>query len=147
MPPRNPWESYRRIATQTAPPGQLILMLYEGAIRALEQALRGFGSDDPATANATIHNGTQRAIEIIRELNYSLNMEKGGECAATLRRLYDYFERRLFESNLRKERTGIEEVLRHLNTLRDAWATMLSQQGGLTAAEPVRPIAVASAHV
>ncbi|MCX7867385.1 MAG: flagellar export chaperone FliS [Limisphaera sp.] len=143
MPPRNPWESYRRIATQTAPPGQLVLMLYDGAIRALEQALRGFGSDDPATANATIHNGTQRAIEIIRELNYSLNMEKGGECAATLRRLYDYFERRLFESNLRKERTGIEEVLRHLNTLRDAWATMLMQQGSLMAAEPARPGAVA----
>jgi flagellar protein FliS len=145
MPPRNPWESYRRIATQTAPPGQLILMLYDGAIRSLEQALRGFGSDDPATANATIHNGVQRAVEIVRELNYSLNMEKGGECAATLRRLYDYFERRLFESNLRKERTGIEEVLRHLNTLRDAWATMLTNQTFAPAPDPLRPPAVAAA--
>ncbi|MGA4643130.1 flagellar export chaperone FliS [Limisphaera sp. 4302-co] len=136
MVPRNPWESYRRVATQTAPPGQLILMLYDGALRALDQALRGFASDDPATANATIHNGTQKAVDIIRELNFSLNMERGGQFAATLRRLYDYFERRLFESNLRKERSGIEEVQRHLQTLRDAWATMLAQQGGALPAEP-----------
>lgn len=137
---RNPWDSYRRIATQTAPPGQLVLMLYDGAIRSLEQALRGFGSDDPAIANATIHNGVQKAIEIVRELNCCLNMERGGECAATLRRLYDYFERRLFESNLRKEPTGIEEVLRHLLTLRDAWATMLTQQAvpaAISASQPV----------
>lgn len=133
---RNPWESYRRVATQTAPPGQLILMLYDGALRALDQALRGFASDDPATANATIHNGTQKAVDIIRELNFSLNMERGGEFAATLRRLYDYFERRLFESNLRKERAGIEEVQRHLQILRDAWATMLAQQGAALPAEP-----------
>lgn len=139
MPHRNPWDSYRRIATQTAPPGQLILMLYDGAIRALEQALGGFGSDDPATANAAIHNGVQKAVEIVRELNCSLNMEQGGECAATLRRLYDYFERRLFESNLRKDRTGIEEVLRHLQTLRDAWATMLTQWASGTAAHSARP--------
>jgi flagellar protein FliS len=145
MLPRNPWESYRRIATQTAPPGQLILMLYDGALRALDQALRGFGSDDPATANATIHNGTQKAIEIIRELNYSLNMERGGEFAVTLRRLYEYFERRLFESNLRKERAGIEEVQRHLQSLRDAWATMLAQQGGATVPVSQPTFAAASA--
>jgi flagellar secretion chaperone FliS len=125
----NPWKSYRQIATQTAPPGQLVLMLYEGGIRFLERALAGFASEDPAESNMTVHNNVQRAQEIIRELNLALNMEKGGEFAATLRRLYDYFDRRLWESNVQKRRDGIEEVIRHLTVIRDAWATMLNGNG------------------
>lgn len=125
----NPWKSYRQIATQTAPPGQLVLMLYEGALRALERALRGFTCDDPAEANSLIHNNVQRAQEIIRELNLSLNMEQGGDFASTLRRLYDYFDRRLWESDVQKKADGVEEVIRHVTVLRDAWATMLNNQG------------------
>jgi flagellar protein FliS len=124
----NPWKSYRQIAAQTAPPGQLILMLYEGALRALERSLAGFSLDDPAEANTLIHNNLQRAQDIIRELNRALNLEQGGEFAATLRRLYDYFDRRLWDSNVRKQRDGVDEVIRHLTVLRDAWATMLHKQ-------------------
>ena len=128
----NPWKSYRQIATQTAPPGQLVLMLYEGAIRFLERSLPGFSTDDPAEANMVIHNNLQRAQDIIRELNFALNMEQGGDCAATLRRLYEYFERRIWESNLQKNRQGIVEVINHLTVLRDAWSAMLNnQQSGL----------------
>ncbi len=124
----DPRKSYRQIATNTASPGQLVLLLYEGAIRALERALPGFNQEDPAEANTTVHNNLQRAQEIIRELNLALNMEQGGKCAATLRPLYDYFELRLWQSNLKKDRAGVEEVIRHLNVLRDAWADMLSKQ-------------------
>jgi flagellar secretion chaperone FliS len=125
----NPWKSYRQIATQTASPGQLILMLYDGALRALERSLTGFNSEDPAESNTLIHNNLIRCQEIVRELNRALDLEKGGDCAATLRRLYNYFERRLSESNLKKQSTGVEEVIRHLTVLRDAWATMLRQEG------------------
>jgi flagellar secretion chaperone FliS len=125
----NPWESYRQIATQTAPPGQLVLMLYEGAIRFLELGVAGFSIDDPAECNMAVHNNLQRAIDIIRELNLSLNMEQGGDFAAELRRLYDYFDRRIWESNLQKRPEGVREVIRHLNVLRNAWATMLNRQG------------------
>jgi flagellar protein FliS len=124
----DPWKSYRQTATLTASPGQIVLMLYEGALRSLERALPGYSYDDPGQANMTIHNNLQRAQEIIRELNYALNMEQGGECAATLRRLYDYFNRRIWESNLRKRREGVDEVIRHLTVLRDAWAMMLKKQ-------------------
>jgi flagellar protein FliS len=124
----NPWKSYRQIATQTASPGQLVLMLFDGALRALERALPGFSTEDPAEANMLIHNNLQNAIDIIHELNHALNMEQGGECAATLRRLYDYFDRRIWESNVRKERNGVDEVIRHLTVLREAWALMLNRQ-------------------
>jgi flagellar protein FliS len=128
----NPWKSYRETATLTAPPGQIVLMLFEGAIRSLERSLPGFSHTDPAEANMIVHNNLQRAQEIIRELNSALNMEQGGEFSANMRRLYNYLERRIWESNLKKDPTGVGEAIRHLTVLRDAWATMLNNQGSPT---------------
>jgi len=145
MPTANPWKSYRQITTLTAPPGQMILMLYEGALMSLERSLPGFSHADPAEANMAIHNNLQRAQEIIHELNRALNMDQGGEFASTLRRLYDYFDRRLQESNLRKEQTGVREVIRHLTVLRDAWATMLQNQNPLPGAGSDAPAAFMTA--
>ena len=85
----DPWKSYRQTATLTAPPGQIVLMLFDGALRSLNQALVGFTYTDPGQANMTIHNNLSRAQQIIRELNHALNMEQGGEFAVTLRRLYE----------------------------------------------------------
>ncbi len=121
----NPWNSYRQIATQTAPPGQLILMLFDGALLSLERALTGFAVTDPREKNQTIHNNIQRATEIIRHLNHSLNLDAGGKLAETLRRLYHYFDQQLTESNFKKQRAGVDEVISRLKELRDAWATML----------------------
>lgn len=129
MKPKNPWQSYRQVATRTASPGQLVLMLYDGVIRFLDQANVGFQLDDPVEFNTTINNNILRAQDIIRELDYSLNAEQGGDLALELHRLYDYFDRVLLEANLRKDPKGINEVIQRTTVLRDAWAAMLSQQG------------------
>lgn len=147
MPAINPWKSYRQTATLTAPPGQIILMLYDGALRFLERALSGFRCTDPAELNMTVHNNLQRAGEIIRELDCVLNLERGGELAETLHRLYAYFESRLHTSNLRKQRDGIEEVIRHLSVLRDAWAMMLRGETPTPAPEPLAGPAFVPAEV
>ena len=126
MQPSNPWKSYRQIATQTAPPGQLVLMLFDGALRSLDRALLGFNCSEVGERNAAIHNNLQRAIDIIRELNGSLDLEAGGQLADTLRNLYAFFERRLLDSNLKKTRQGIDEVIPMLKQLRDAWFNMLN---------------------
>jgi flagellar secretion chaperone FliS len=125
-PLNNPWKSYQQVATQTAPPGQLVLMLYEGAIRFLGRALAGFDLEDPAAFNETISNNIIRTQDIIFELNVTLNMEAGGELAQTLRRLYDYLDRRLMHANLHKEKAGIQEAIERIAVLRDAWAQMLN---------------------
>ncbi|MGE3313200.1 MAG: flagellar export chaperone FliS [Limisphaerales bacterium] len=122
-------KSYMQVATKTASPGQLVLMLYDGAIRYLEGALHGFTLEDPADCNATINGNIQRAQAILDELSAALNMGEGGEFAERLRSLYNYLDRRLFESNLRKETEGIHEAIVHLSTLRDAWREMLSGAG------------------
>ncbi|MBI3415589.1 MAG: flagellar export chaperone FliS [Verrucomicrobia bacterium] len=151
MPRSNSWLSYRQVATQTASPGQLILMLYDGALRFLERALLGFNSTDPLEFNQTINNNLIRAQAIINELNVSLDMERGGEFSDNMRRLYDYLDRRLQESNMLKTPDGIQEVVRRLTILREAWAKMLASQGhGATAgdigARPVESGSVLSAQ-
>ncbi len=123
----NPWQSYRKVSIQTASPGHLVLMLYDGAISFLERSLTGFDYQDPLKFNLTISNNVIRAQAIIREMNARLNMEEGGEVSENFRGLYSYFTRRLQQANLKKKKEPIEEVLRHLRVLRDSWAEMLAQ--------------------
>ena len=127
MIPKNPWQSYRQVATQTASPGNLVLMLFEGAIGFLEKGLRGFDLEDPLEFNLTISNNIIRAQAIINELSLSLNLRDGGEIAIHLRRLYVYMDRRLQESNVSKEKVGIVDVVDRLRILRDTWVQMLQQ--------------------
>jgi flagellar protein FliS len=122
-----PWESYRKVATQTASPGQLVLMLYDGAISFLEKAMTGFAYKDPLQFNQTINNNILRAQAIIHEMNASLNMEAGGEVSTNFRRLYNYLYRRLTQANRSKQQAPIEEAIARLRVLRDSWAQMLRQ--------------------
>ena len=101
-------------------------MLFDGALRFLDHGLAGFNCADPAEANMTIHNNFQRALDIVRELNRSVNLEQGGECAENFRQLYDYFERKIVDGNVRKNPEGAREVVEHLTVMRDAWAAMLA---------------------
>jgi flagellar secretion chaperone FliS len=120
-------------------------MLYEGAIRFLERALAGFEHQDPLEFNSTINNNVIRAQEILNELNNSLDLDQGGELAATLRGLYGYMNRQLTFSNIRKSPEGIHETVKRLSVLRDAWSEMLRQQGAAPgAAEPMGALALSS---
>jgi len=135
----NPFKSYRQVATQTAPPGQLVLMLFDGALKSLDCALLGFDCADLAEKNSAIHKNLQRALEIVRELNHSLDMEAGGQLADTLRNLYHYFEQRITASNFKKSSDGIKEIIPMLKQLRDAWSAMLVKQD-----DDIAPVAVES---
>ena len=125
---RNPLQSYKTISLETAPPGRLVLMLFDGAIKFLERAKLGFDIEDPVEMNETVHNNITRAQDIINELNSTLNMDQGGEIAVVLRDLYVYMENKLFESNIRKEIEGVQEVIDRLSTLQEGWSEMLEQE-------------------
>ena len=125
---RNPLQSYKTISLETAPPGRLVLMLLDGAIKFLERAKLGFDIEDPVEMNETVHNNITRAQDIINELNGTLNMDQGGEIAVVLRDLYVYMENKLFESNIRKEIEGVQEVIDRLSTLQEGWSEMLEQE-------------------
>lgn len=129
--PKDYARTYRANSILTASPGQLVLMLFDGALNALALARQACdeAAADPrqyAVANTQI----VKAQKIIAELQNTLNMEAGGEFARTMYRLYDYYDRRLTEANLRKKTEPILEVERLLGEVRNAWAEMLRQQEG-----------------
>ncbi len=122
--------AYRANAVLTASPGQLVLMMFDGALRSLTLAREGFARPPEDMRRIEIINSQLiKAQAIIGELQGTLNMEAGdGNFSREMYRLYDFFIRRLIESNLRKQVEPVIEVERLLGDLRGAWAEMLRQQ-------------------
>lgn len=139
FPRNNPWQSYRQVSVQTATPGHLVLMLYDGAIKFMEKALVGFTLKEPLQINQTVNNNIVRAQAIIHELNSRLDMEQGGEVSENFRRLYNYFNQRLHQANVKKNQVPIQEVIGHIRSIRDSWAEMLRQGGGNAQADAAAP--------
>ncbi len=134
--------TYRSNAVLTASPGQLVLMLYDGALRSLAMAREAFARDEDDVARLQVINQQLlKAQAIIGELQGGLNFEAGGEVATTLDRVYEYYNRRLFEANLRKQVAPVVEVERLIGELRAGWAEMLNKQNSLQSNEPLRGVA------
>jgi flagellar secretion chaperone FliS len=129
----NKFQAYQSGAVFTASPAQLVLMLFDGSIKFLNIALEGFKFQDPLEFNLTIHQNVQKAQAIVRELRACLDPEKGPEFADKMTALYNYFDRRLQEANLKKQPEPIREVIKHLEVLRDAWKEMIQKQSASTA--------------
>ncbi len=118
--------AYRSNSILTASPGQLVLMLFDGALNAL--AIARVACDNPTgdpRRFEVIHAQLTKAQKIIAELQGTLNLEAGGEFARTMHRLYDYYDRRLMEANMRKQSAPIAEVEKLLGEVRNAWSEML----------------------
>ncbi|MFA5262926.1 MAG: flagellar export chaperone FliS [Opitutaceae bacterium] len=121
--------AYQTQSVMTASPGQLVLMLYDGALKFLNLAEEAFNlPEDNLRRFEIINVNIQKAQNIIAELRGNLNREAGGELAVTLDRLYDYYERRLFEANIKKKVENIREVGHFIKELRDAWAEMIRKE-------------------
>jgi flagellar protein FliS len=124
-------KAYRDTAVLTASPGQLVLMLFDGALKSMAIAREAF--DRPKTdfkRLETINRSLLKAQSILAELQGGVNLEAGGEFAKTMHGLYSYHMRRLFEANMRKQVEPLVEVQGLVRELRDAWAEMLSKRDG-----------------
>lgn len=107
------------VSTQvgTADRLQLVVMLYEAAISFLGQAKEKMQAKDAAAKGLLIG----RALDIIAELNASLNFQAGGEVARNLFHLYNFMTTHLTKANLNWDLKALEEVLAMLQQLRDSW--------------------------
>lgn len=117
MPNINPYNQYKQTSVETASPEKLILMLYDGAIKFINQAKISMDEKNIEETNKALI----KTQNIISELIIGLNMDTG-EIARNLYNLYDYFQRRLVEANTKKDTGILDEVLGYLEELRDTWA-------------------------
>jgi flagellar protein FliS len=113
----NGFHAYQETAITTQSRGRLIVMLYDGAIKFLRQAVLDLQQNDFAAKGEHI----VRAQDILYELNTILDIEKGGQIAQNLRALYNFMQRHLIEANLRKDPQMIREVISILEELNQSW--------------------------
>ncbi len=113
---RNAYQSYQRTSIETAPPEKLILMLYDGLIRFLNQAKLKVQEKNIEESHKLI----VRSQDIVSELTKSLNRDTG-DIARNLNSLYNYMYRQLIFANLSKDESRIQEVIDLVIPLRDAW--------------------------
>jgi flagellar secretion chaperone FliS len=134
--------AYRANSILTASPGQLVLMLFDGALNAL--AIARTACDDPngdPRRFEIVHQQLTKAQKIIAELQGTLNLEAGGDFAKTMYQLYDYYDRRLVEANLKKQSAPIAEVERLLGEVRNAWNEMLREKDKTSAPPALHQVA------
>jgi len=103
------------VATQTR--GRLVVLLYDGAIKFLEQAKRELANGN-FTAKGTFIN---KALAILNELDSCLDLEKGGEIASNLRHLYQFMIRHLSDANIHRDAQRIQDVIDCLKDLNEGW--------------------------
>lgn len=121
MKPYNPYarqaEQYKKHQIETSSPEEVLIMLYDGAIRFLGTAKKAMAENNIEKA----HNNLIKAQQIILEFMNSLDMEIGGDIALNLYRLYEYLHHRLVQANIKKDMAMIDEVLDHLRSLKTTW--------------------------
>ena len=100
----------------------------ESILDALTDVVRDAKGNDSLDFNFNVHTNITKSQAIIRELNHALDLKNGGELGENLAGLYDYFDNRLQEANMKKDKLIIEEILERIGELRDAWRESLSKQ-------------------
>jgi flagellar protein FliS len=112
--------AYKQSSVLTAPPGQLVVMLYDGARRFLFQASSAMQEGDTIVA----HQRLRRVEDILSELLATLDHERGGEIASRLQGLYVFFLAELNRGRVEQDPQRLDFVNRQLGELREAWAAV-----------------------
>ncbi len=109
--------AYLQTQVSSTSQADLLIMLYDAAIKFLKQAKEKIAERDYAAKGVRI----SKALDVINELQGSLNCQKGGDLAENLNRLYFYCSTRLLQANLKMDVKFIDEVVTILSELRDAF--------------------------
>ena len=119
---QNAAHAYRQTQIGTTGQGEIVVMLYDGALRFLAQAREKMENRDYTAKGIFI----SRALEVIHELDGSLNLDGGGNLAQNLHNLYFLCSTRLLQVNLKLDFALLDSVVDTLSGLRNAFAQILS---------------------
>ncbi|MFP5451396.1 MAG: flagellar export chaperone FliS [Thermoleophilia bacterium] len=123
---------YTDHSAQTASPGRLVVMLYDGFLRFAAQARVAYERGDVGEGGLRL----TRAQDIVTELRVSLDMTRG-QIPENLASIYDYVGERLTAVRMRGDLAAIDEAVRHMKDLREAWAAIAGTPRPAAAGRPV----------
>ncbi|MDQ0192178.1 flagellar export chaperone FliS [Paenibacillus wynnii] len=112
----SPYDKYRQSSVQTSSPSQLLLMLFDGAIRFAKAALEGLECTDYEKVNTNLVKSQNIVNELITTLDHTY------EVSNSLASLYEYINHLFIESNIKKSKEQAEEALGYLMELRQTFA-------------------------
>jgi len=116
------YQAYKSVQVNTASQGELIIMLFDGAVRMATQADHYIEQGNIAGANEKL----LRVQDIMFELISALNMDTG-EIAKNLYQLYDFVNQLLIKANVTKDREPLQQALKLLTELRDMWREVVAR--------------------
>ena len=122
-------DAYRRIEAESRSPMELVVMLYDGAVRFAADARDAIARND---VRARV-DATRRVMDIVVELQNTLNVKEGGDIAAELDRLYSYMTSRLLDVT-KGDATAADEIHKLLGTLREGFSQAASASPTVTPA-------------
>lgn len=122
--------AYLQTNVTTTSPGEVVIMLYDGAIRFLNRAKDGMEAKDYAAKGIAI----SKATDIIAELDAVLNREKGGDLAENLHKLYFWCISKLSWANLKMDKDLVDTVIKVLAGLKSAFEQIQSSPEAQAAA-------------
>ncbi len=115
--------AYLRTQVLTASPEQLRLMLLDGSIRFLQQAIDGLSDKDYEAS----YNGITQARAIVLELATSVSAEVDHELAERVRSVYMYLYRELIDASLNRSISRLEKACDLLRYERETWALLMEK--------------------
>jgi flagellar secretion chaperone FliS len=115
---KHPASAYRQFSVQGNSPLGLVVMLYDGAIAALRRAAGAIENRDVQQKSAQLN----RAGAIIAQLEGTLNFEKGGEVAKTLKSLYVYARAQMLKASLENSAEVLQALIDKMARVREAWS-------------------------
>lgn len=113
--------AYKNQQIMTASPEQLTLLLYNGALRFLNESISAMEQGDIQKS----HNANMRVQDIVREFVLTLDMSY--EISKTWAQLYEYTEHCLIQGNIKKDVDQLQQAKNVLQELRDAWIGAMQQ--------------------
>jgi len=120
---KNAYQKYKETSVHSASREKLLLMLYEGCIRFMKQALLAIDKKDIAGRGMNIG----RAYDIVNELNNTLNHQAAPEIAKNLEQLYMFVTEQLTKSNATGQRKPLEDALKIIETLYTGWVAAIEK--------------------
>ncbi len=124
----NPYNDYLRNKVMTATPGELTLMLYEGAVKFGNIAIKAIEDGEIEKAHANIIKVQNIIDEFRRTLDFKYPVAQDFE------NVYRYLSQRLIEANISKDKAIMEEVVKHLRSMRDNWKEVMKKAAAEKAA-------------